>query len=72
MDDGIPLEDIKGAEAVPTEGKKYCVDEMISQAKLRADARIGATTWQESDGMDCTRVIKVGQILKLKDSPISD
>ena len=55
VDDGIPLEDNKGAEAVPAEGNSYCVDDMISQAKLRADARIGTTTWQESDTVDCTR-----------------
>lgn len=57
MDDGIPLEDSKVAEAVPTEGNSYHVDDMISQAKLRADARIGATTWKEEDAKDFTRVI---------------
>jgi hypothetical protein len=55
VDDGIPLEDSKIAEAIPTEGNNYCVDDVISQAKLQADARVGSsTTWQQED---FTRVI---------------
>ena len=61
MDDGIPLEDGKVPETAPPDVNGYCVDDMISKAKLRADARIGSATWQEevTNTMDVTRVLYV-------------
>ena len=59
MDDGISLEDSKVSETAPTDGNGYSVDDMISKAKLKADARIGSATWQEEVTMDVTRVIHV-------------
>ena len=54
MADGIHLEDKKIGEASTSDN--YHVSDMISQAKLRADARIGVTTWQENS-IDITRVL---------------
>lgn len=59
MDDGITLEDRTSAEIImPTDGNNCGVDELISQAKQRADARNGFT-WHGQNSVDFTQVIEI-------------